>query len=206
MHAKSPPERTGTPRRQFPHCRQFAHKFILRFPELRFREYGDGVARGSKGRRGAFSKTPTASNTVTCFRVELRLGAEPTWLPRQTPSVPRMNTKSWERPYFPQGRLTWLPSLFFLLARSELLIFGQSLFALWYRLHGRGRSRSFTRFHQAIDNHVAVRPHFGSCKPTSPSIRADLLCGNTRTSVTALHVGVFGVYKWRKLNPNRRNS
>jgi hypothetical protein len=48
-----------------------------------------------------------------------------------------MNTKSWDNPALPQGRLTWLPSLLFLPARSGLLIFGQTVFALWYRLHGR---------------------------------------------------------------------
>src|SRR5271165_2623743 len=38
----------------------------------------DRVALLSEGGWDAFSKTPTASNSVICFRVELHLGAEPT--------------------------------------------------------------------------------------------------------------------------------
>src|SRR5258708_35509462 len=39
----------------------------------------------SEGGWDAFSKTPTASNPVICFRVELHLGAEPTRQRRRQP-------------------------------------------------------------------------------------------------------------------------
>src|SRR5712664_3591847 len=49
----------------------------LRFPEFRLRRYRSS-GRALLGRRmGCFSKTPTASNPVIYFRVELHLGAEP---------------------------------------------------------------------------------------------------------------------------------
>jgi hypothetical protein len=56
-----------------PNCLQLAQNVVLRFPELRFREYCDGVALLSEGGWDAFSKTPTASNPVIRFRVELHI-------------------------------------------------------------------------------------------------------------------------------------
>jgi hypothetical protein len=50
----------------------------LRFPELPLRRYRSS-GRALLGRRmGAISKTPTASNSVVCCRVELHPGAKPT--------------------------------------------------------------------------------------------------------------------------------
>src|SRR5690242_9512986 len=50
--------------------------FILRFPELRLHGYrSSGRAEGGWD---AFSKTPTAANSVICFRVELHVESEPT--------------------------------------------------------------------------------------------------------------------------------
>src|SRR5258708_18884797 len=50
----------------------------LRFPEPVCAGIVPRAALFSEGGWDAFSKTPTASNSVICFRVELHLGAEPT--------------------------------------------------------------------------------------------------------------------------------
>src|SRR6266478_3972687 len=50
----------------------------LRFPEPVCAGIVPRAGLFSEGGWDAFSKTPTASNSVICFRVELHLGAEPT--------------------------------------------------------------------------------------------------------------------------------
>src|SRR5205823_10371586 len=50
----------------------------LRFPEPVCAGIVPRAGLFSEGGWDAFSKTPTASNSVICFRVELHVGAEPT--------------------------------------------------------------------------------------------------------------------------------
>src|SRR6266481_1807832 len=71
-----------SPRALFPDSFRFADKSprtsSLRFPEPVCAGIVPRAALFSEGGWDAFSKTPTASNSVICFRVELHLGAEPT--------------------------------------------------------------------------------------------------------------------------------
>src|SRR6266851_7278023 len=63
----------------FPDCRQLVQNLILYASQNSV--CAGIVARAallSKGGWDAFSKTPTASNPVNCFRVELHLESEPT--------------------------------------------------------------------------------------------------------------------------------
>src|SRR5216683_6486 len=63
----------------FPDCQQLVQNLILYASQNSV--CAGIVARAalfSEGGWDAFSKTPTASNPVICFRVELHLGAEPT--------------------------------------------------------------------------------------------------------------------------------
>src|SRR5437870_11431290 len=73
------PAASSNDKRYLPNSRQIPRNLSLYASQDPFAQVSYLVVTlFSEGRWDAFSKTPTASNSVICFRVELHLGAEPT--------------------------------------------------------------------------------------------------------------------------------